>query len=63
MDPRCVPEQMFGPDFRGASFRNAGGRATKNAIDSITVLRSLAAVSLVLVVHHTGNSRSLQTVE
>ena len=63
MDPRCVPEQVFGPELRGASIRNAGGRATKDVINSITVLRTLADASLILVVHHTGDSRPLETVE
>ena len=34
--------------------RNAGGRATKDAITSITVLRSLADAAAVFVIHHTG---------
>ena len=55
LDPRCVPEQFF-PDGGFAAVRNAGGRATKDAINSITVLSVLAGVGLILVVHHTGNS-------
>ena len=58
-----MPEQIFGPDSRAAAVRNAGGRATKDAINSMTVLRTLAGLSLILVVHHTGNSRLLQIVE
>ena len=54
LDPRCVPEQFFGPLVRVPVIRNAGGRATKDAVTSITVLRALARVSTVLVVHHTG---------
>ncbi|KAL8791333.1 MAG: hypothetical protein Q9195_005952 [Heterodermia aff. obscurata] len=53
MDPRCVPEQYFGPDAGAAAVRNAGGRATKDAINSITVLHALVDVRLVVVVHHT----------
>ena len=63
LDPRCVPEQFFGPDVGAAVFRNAGGRATKDAISSITLLLSLAGISSILVVHHTGNSRLLQALE
>lgn len=54
LDPRCVPEQFFGPDSRAAVIRNAGGRASKDVITSITVLRSLANAAAVLVIHHTG---------
>lgn len=54
LDPRVVPEQFFGPDFRNAVIRNAGGRVSKDVINSITVLRSLADASAVLVIHHTG---------
>ena len=54
LDPRCVPEQFFGPGFGPAVIRNAGGRATKDAITSITLLRSLANAAAVLVVHHPG---------
>ena len=54
LDPRCVPEQFFGPGFQGAVYRNAGGRATKDAINSILVLRTLMDASAVLVIHHTG---------
>ena len=54
LDPRCVPEQYFGSGVGAGVIRNAGGRATKDAITSMTVLRSLAVSSTVLVVHHTG---------
>lgn len=54
LDPRCVPEQFFGPEFGHAVIRNAGGRATKDAITSITLLRSLANAAAVFVIHHTG---------
>lgn len=54
LDPRCVPEQYFGPGFRGAVFRNAGGRATDDVVRSLTDLRALVNMKTVLVVHHTG---------
>ena len=58
LDPRSVPEQFFGSDVPLAAIRNAGGRATKDAITSITVLRSLVNASTVLVVHHTGDYKT-----
>ena len=54
LDPRCVPENFFGPSVGAAVYRNAGGRATKDAITSITLLRTLANAAAVLVIHHTG---------
>lgn len=54
LDPRCVPEQFFGPNLGAGCVRNAGGRATKDAINSITVLRALVGIKTVLVIHHTG---------
>lgn len=54
LDPRSVPEQFFGPELGAAVIRNAGGRATKDVITSITVLRSLANAAAVFVIHHTG---------
>lgn len=54
LDPRCVPENFFGPNFRGPVFRNAGGRATDDAIRSFAVLRGLADMKSVVVIHHTG---------
>lgn len=56
LDPRSVPEAFFGPDFRGAVIRNAGGRATDDAVRSLTVLKALAGVKTVAVVHHTGRN-------
>ncbi|MCJ1225803.1 hypothetical protein MMC12_002452 [Toensbergia leucococca] len=53
LDPRCIPEQFFGPLLRTPVIRNAGGRASKDAVTSITVLRSLMNAAAVLVVHHT----------
>lgn len=54
LDPRCVPENFFGPDFQGGTMRNAGGRTTADAIRSFTLLRGLADVQTLVVVHHTG---------
>ena len=53
-----MPEQFFGPGLGSAVIRNAGGRATKDAIRSITVLRSLANAASVFVIHHTGSRRA-----
>lgn len=60
MDPRCVPEQYFGPSYAGPSIRNAGGRATEDAIRSVTCLRTIAGLTTVVVVHHTGTKPSPQ---
>ena len=54
LDPRVVPEQFFGPELNAAVIRNAGGRVSQDVIKSITVLRTLANLSAVLVIHHTG---------
>lgn len=58
MDPRCEPTQFLGEEAgRFATVKNAGGRATLDAVRSILVLRSLNTVSdggTVAVVHHTG---------
>ncbi|KAG8165255.1 hypothetical protein KVR01_005530 [Diaporthe batatas] len=53
LDPRCVPETFFGPGFDGGVIRNAGGRATDDAIRSLTLLRGLAGLRNVVVIHHT----------
>lgn len=53
LDPRCVPEQYFGPNFAGGVIRNAGGRATDDVVRSITALRGVVGVKTVAVVHHT----------
>lgn len=53
-DPRCVPQAFFGPEFRGSVHQNAGGRVTEDVIRSYNVLRALANLKVVLVVHHTG---------
>ena len=58
LDPRCVPEQYFGPDVRAAVIRNAGGRASEDVVRSVTVLRSLADAKVLMVVHHTGAYKS-----
>lgn len=54
LDPRCVPETFFGPEFDGPVFRNAGGRATDDAIRSFALLRGLVNLKNVAVIHHTG---------
>ncbi|KAI3400312.1 hypothetical protein diail_3693 [Diaporthe ilicicola] len=53
LDPRCVPETFFGPEFDGGVIRNAGGRATDDAVRSLTLLRGLAGLKNVVVIHHT----------
>lgn len=56
MDPRCEPTQFLGPGLRGV-LKNAGGRATPDAVRSILVLRSLIKKTekgTVAVIHHTG---------
>ncbi|KKY32299.1 putative carbonic anhydrase [Diaporthe ampelina] len=53
LDPRCVPETFFGPGFDGGVIRNAGGRATDDAVRSLTLLRGLAGLRNVVVIHHT----------
>lgn len=55
LDPRCVPENFFhvGSDLGLGAIRNAGGRATADAIRSIVALRTLADIRAVFVVHHT----------
>lgn len=57
LDPRCVPETFFGPGFDGGVIRNAGGRATDDAVRSLTLLRGLAGLRNVAVIHHTGKQR------
>lgn len=58
LDPRCVPETFFGPGFDGGVIRNAGGRATDDAVRSLTLLRGLAGLRNVVVIHHTGKRRA-----
>jgi carbonic anhydrase len=53
LDPRTVPEKFF-PGLFATVFRNAGARATDDAIRSFNVLRALIATKAVLIVHHTG---------
>lgn len=52
-----MPEQYFGPGLRYGVIRNAGGRATQDAINSIVTIRALVGVGIVIVVHHTGSSK------
>jgi hypothetical protein len=57
MDPRCEPTQFLGGGILFGTVKNAGGRATPDAIRSILTLRSLNTVSeggTVAVIHHTG---------
>jgi hypothetical protein len=54
LDPRSNPEKVLGPHFLSPIFRNAGGRATEDAIRSINTLRYLIDITHVLVIHHTG---------
>ncbi|KIW16099.1 hypothetical protein PV08_06150 [Exophiala spinifera] len=63
LDPRCVPENFFGPGLFASSFRNAGGRVTEDAIRSITGLRALVGMKGVAVVHHTDCGVSHITAE
>ena len=56
LDPRCVPENFLGHDIGLPVIRNAGGRATEDAIRSLVILRYLIGASAVLVIHHTGNN-------
>ena len=53
LDPRVVPSQFFGPGMNAAVVRNAGGRPTDDAVASMVVLRSLANLKNVIVIHHT----------
>lgn len=62
LDPRCVPENFFGPNFQGPVFRNAGGRATDDAIRSFALLRGLADMKTVVVIHHTGTLAPTQVL-
>jgi hypothetical protein len=54
VDPRCTAENFFGPGFRGPVVQNAGGRATDDAVRSLTILRAMLNLKVVVVVHHTG---------
>ena len=54
LDPRVVTEQFLGPNLGLPVYRNAGGRATEDAVRSILILKSLIGASAVLVIHHTG---------
>lgn len=53
LDPRCVPERSFGPEFFGPVIRNAGGRVNRDVVASLVILRTLGDLSGVVVVHHT----------
>jgi carbonic anhydrase len=53
IDPRAVPENFFGPNFRAPVFRNAGGRVTDDVVRSFNVLRSLIPFKKIVIIHHT----------
>ncbi|KAL9611580.1 MAG: hypothetical protein Q9167_003769 [Letrouitia subvulpina] len=46
-------QHYFGPELNSGVIRNAGGRATPDAVKSIVALRSLVDAKGVFVVHHT----------
>jgi carbonic anhydrase len=54
MDARVAPLRMLGLDLGDAHvIRNAGGRASDDAIRSLALARALLAVETALVIHHT----------
>ncbi len=54
MDARIMPQEVFGIDFGDAHvIRNAGGRATDDAIRSFIISHELLGTKEFLVVHHT----------
>ncbi|KAH8815286.1 carbonic anhydrase [Xylogone sp. PMI_703] len=61
LDPRCVPETFFGLGTSTAVLRNAGGRASDDAVRSLNVLRALVNIKMVVVVHHTDCGVSIVT--
>ena len=65
LDPRCVPENYFQTQssLSLGAIRNAGGRATADAIRSIVALRTLADIRVVFVVHHTDCGMTHMTDE
>ncbi|ROW07515.1 hypothetical protein VPNG_07123 [Cytospora leucostoma] len=62
LDPRCIPENFFGTDIHSGVFRNAGGRVIEDVIRSFTVLRVLAGLKNVAIVHHTGTYSSCRFI-
>jgi carbonic anhydrase len=54
MDARLHPEQFCGLDFGDAHvIRNAGGRASDDAIRSLVISQRLLGTDEVIVIHHT----------
>eukprot|EP00877_Chromochloris_zofingiensis_P003987 jgi/Chrzof1/1358/Cz10g04110.t1 len=54
MDARIHPEKVLGLDTGDAHvFRNAGGRATEDALRSIAISQRLLGTKEVFVIHHT----------
>lgn len=54
MDARLHPEQFLGLDFGDAHLiRNAGGRASDDAIRSLVISQRLLGTDEVIVIHHT----------
>lgn len=54
MDARLQPEQFLGLDFGDAHvIRNAGGRASDDAIRSLVISQRLLGTEEVVVIHHT----------
>lgn len=54
MDARVEPLRMFGLDLGEAHvIRNAGGRASDDAIRSLALARALLGVETAMVIHHT----------
>lgn len=65
MDARIVPHQVLGMDVGDIHvIRNAGGRATPDAVRSLVVSTRLLGVRQIAVVHHTacGNGGSDEEV-
>ncbi len=54
MDARLHPEQFCGLDFGDAHVvRNAGGRASEDAIRSLVISQRLLGTDEIIVIHHT----------
>ncbi len=55
MDHRLRPERSLGVGIGDAHvIRNAGGRASDDALRSLIIARSLLGVNEIVVIHHTG---------
>ena len=54
MDARLHPEQFCGLDFGDAHvIRNAGGRASDDALRSLVIFQRLLGTDEIIVIHHT----------